>query len=46
MPKRLSHVDVRGRVRMVDVSAKKVTLREAVARGLVWMRRETLERLA
>jgi cyclic pyranopterin phosphate synthase len=46
MAKRLSHVDARGRVRMVDVSAKKVTLREAVARGLVWMRRETLERLA
>jgi cyclic pyranopterin phosphate synthase len=46
MVKRLSHVDERGRVRMVDVSAKKVTLREAVARGLVWMRRETLERLA
>jgi cyclic pyranopterin phosphate synthase len=46
MAKRLSHVDERGRVRMVDVSAKKVTLREAVARGLVWMRRETLERIA
>ncbi len=30
---------------MVDVSAKKTTLREAVARGHVWMRRETLERL-
>ena len=45
MAKRLSHVDARGRVRMVDVSAKKVTAREAVARGIVWMRRETLERL-
>ncbi len=30
---RLSHVDVRGRVRMVDVSAKPVTNREATARG-------------
>jgi cyclic pyranopterin monophosphate synthase len=45
MAKRLSHVDGRGRVRMVDVSAKKVTLREAVARGVVWMRRETLDRV-
>jgi cyclic pyranopterin phosphate synthase len=46
MAKRLSHVDARGRVRMVDVSAKKVTLREAVARGQVWMRRETLALIA
>lgn len=45
MPKRLSHIDARGRVRMVDVSAKKVTAREAVARGRVFMRGETLERL-
>jgi len=29
----LSHVDRRGRVRMVDVGAKAVTAREAVARG-------------
>jgi len=29
----LSHVDGRGRVRMVDVSAKDTTAREAVARG-------------
>lgn len=45
MAKRLSHVDARGRVRMVDVSAKKVTVREAVARGRVFMRGETLELL-
>ena len=32
---RLSHVDARGRVRMVDVSEKAVTLREAVARGRI-----------
>ena len=31
--KRLSHVDARGRVRMVDVSEKPTTSREAVARG-------------
>jgi cyclic pyranopterin phosphate synthase len=33
MPKRLSHVDERGRVRMVDVGDKAETVREAVARG-------------
>jgi cyclic pyranopterin monophosphate synthase len=32
---KLSHVDEKGRVRMVDVSAKDVTLREAVARGRI-----------
>jgi cyclic pyranopterin phosphate synthase len=32
---RLSHVDSRGRVRMVDVGDKPVTTREAVARGTV-----------
>jgi cyclic pyranopterin phosphate synthase len=33
--KRLSHVDARGAARMVDVSAKPVTSREAVARGFI-----------
>ena len=32
-PRRLSHLDARGAARMVDVSAKEVTVREAVARG-------------
>ncbi len=32
---RLSHVDAKGRVRMVDVGAKPVTDREAVARGSI-----------
>jgi cyclic pyranopterin phosphate synthase len=40
--KRLSHVDARGRVRMVDVAAKPVTAREAVARGSITMSREAL----
>jgi len=31
--RRLTHVDASGRARMVDVSAKPVTVREAVARG-------------
>jgi cyclic pyranopterin phosphate synthase len=33
----LSHVDGEGRVRMVDVGAKPVTMREAVARGEIAM---------
>lgn len=33
----LTHVDARGRVRMVDVGAKPVTDREAVARGSIRM---------
>ncbi|HVA26292.1 MAG TPA: cyclic pyranopterin monophosphate synthase MoaC [Chloroflexota bacterium] len=42
----LSHVDERGRARMVDVSAKDDTLREAIAVGQISMRRETLEMIA
>jgi cyclic pyranopterin phosphate synthase len=34
---KLSHVDARGRIRMVDVGNKTVTVREAVARGTVAM---------
>jgi cyclic pyranopterin phosphate synthase len=33
MKPKLSHVDARGRARMVDVSQKPITAREAVARG-------------
>jgi len=36
----LSHVDARGRVKMVDVGAKAVTNREAVARGSISMSAE------
>ena len=39
---RLSHVDEHGRARMVDISAKLVTQREAVARGTIRMRPQTL----
>jgi cyclic pyranopterin phosphate synthase len=42
----LSHVDARGRARMVDVSAKADTVRQATARGRVSMRRETLALIA
>jgi cyclic pyranopterin monophosphate synthase len=45
MPK-LSHYDKRGRVRMVDVSAKPVTAREATAQGLVRMKPKTLRAVA
>jgi len=38
----LSHVDARGRVKMVDVADKPVTTREAVARGTIRMSREAL----
>lgn len=38
----LTHTDAQGRARMVDVSAKEITAREAVAAGEVQMRAETL----
>ncbi len=38
----LSHLDASGRARMVDVSAKAETVREASARARVFMRPETL----
>ncbi|HVM60404.1 MAG TPA: cyclic pyranopterin monophosphate synthase MoaC [Verrucomicrobiae bacterium] len=40
--KKLSHVDKRGNARMVDVSAKPVQFREAVARGSITLKRATL----
>ncbi|MEK7783062.1 MAG: cyclic pyranopterin monophosphate synthase MoaC [Candidatus Binatota bacterium] len=39
---KLTHLDSEGRARMVDVSAKDITMRVAVARGTVFMRPETL----
>ncbi len=41
----LSHVDAAGRAKMVDVSAKDDTRREATARGRIVMRPETLARI-
>src|SRR5919109_5094381 len=38
----LTHLDAEGHARMVDVSSKDETHREAVARGTVLMRPETL----
>jgi len=45
MPAELSHLDARGRARMVDVADKPVTQRICVARGEVRMARATLERI-
>jgi cyclic pyranopterin phosphate synthase len=44
--KKLSHVDKRGNARMVDVSAKPVQVREAVACGAIFLKRETLALIA
>jgi cyclic pyranopterin phosphate synthase len=41
----LTHIDPRGNATMVDVSAKAPTAREAVAKGTVTMRPETLARI-
>ncbi len=40
---KLTHIDETGRARMVDVSDKAVTAREAVAQGFVRMNPETLK---
>ena len=41
--KRLTHIDADGEARMVDVSAKPVQLRDAVARGEIRLQEETLK---
>jgi cyclic pyranopterin phosphate synthase len=43
VPVALSHIDQRGQAHMVDVSAKDLTERIAVAEGRVIMRKETLD---
>ncbi|MEW6162441.1 MAG: cyclic pyranopterin monophosphate synthase MoaC [Nitrospirota bacterium] len=40
--KKFTHIDQKGRAKMVDVSKKQLTQREAVARGSVHMEPETL----
>src|ERR1019366_9762179 len=44
-PKKLSHYDADGRARMVDVSAKRRTVREAEASALVLMTPEVIRAL-
>jgi cyclic pyranopterin monophosphate synthase len=46
MPKKLSHYDRSGRARMVDVSAKSPTRREAEASAFVTLKPKVLEALA
>ena len=41
----LTHINDQGRARMVDVSDKEETHREAIATGNVYMKRETLDRI-
>src|SRR5436190_4541978 len=41
--KRLTHIDPRGEATMVDVSAKPVMLREAIARGEIRLHKSTLK---
>lgn len=41
--KKLTHVDKNGKALMVDVSGKRTTQREAVARGVVAMKKSTLQ---
>jgi cyclic pyranopterin phosphate synthase len=43
MPSKLTHLDESGRARMVDVGAKPDTERIAVAKGEVYMKKETLD---
>ncbi|MGQ9645659.1 MAG: cyclic pyranopterin monophosphate synthase MoaC [Thermodesulfobacteriota bacterium] len=42
---KLTHFDRRGRARMVDVSKKKETLREAVVQGSIFMNPNTFKRI-
>jgi cyclic pyranopterin phosphate synthase len=42
MARRLSHLDESGRPRMVDITAKPNTARQAIARGSIYMKPETL----
>jgi cyclic pyranopterin phosphate synthase len=42
MPK-LTHIDKKGKARMVDVTAKEITEREAVAKGSIFMEKDTLK---
>ncbi len=41
----LTHLNHEGRAKMVDVSEKLQTIREAVASGSIYMKKETLERI-
>ena len=40
-----SHIDTKGRVRMVDVTEKKPSLRKALAQAVVHMHPDTFDRI-
>jgi cyclic pyranopterin phosphate synthase len=42
---KLTHINEEGRAKMVDVSLKDDTTREAIAVGSIYMKRETIERV-
>ncbi|HEY7086633.1 MAG TPA: cyclic pyranopterin monophosphate synthase MoaC [Tepidisphaeraceae bacterium] len=44
--KTLSHLDSKGNARMVDVGAKPISAREAVAEGLITLQRTTIQAIA
>src|SRR5258708_37892010 len=44
--RRLTHIEADGRARMVDVSAKPMSKRRAVATGKIRLQRETLDLIA
>ena len=44
--KKLSHISADGRAQMVDVSAKPLSKRRAIARGSIRLQRETLDLIA
>lgn len=43
---RFTHINRQGRAKMVDVSEKKKTVREAIACGSIYMKKSTLEKIA
>ena len=45
-PPEFTHLDPLGRARMVDVTPKEPTLRRAIARGKIFMTRETASMVA
>ncbi|MBA7598017.1 Cyclic pyranopterin monophosphate synthase [subsurface metagenome] len=40
---KISHVDFKGKLKMVDVSKKPITYRKAKAHGKIWLKKDTLE---
>jgi cyclic pyranopterin phosphate synthase len=45
MPEEFTHIDGDGKLRMVDVTEKNDTLREAVAKGVISMQKSTLAQI-